>query len=98
MCITFFCLEPSTHSKIKLVLGFNRDERTHRDAIKLHQFEEDQNIYAGKDILSGGTWLGINIQTGIMVILTNYDLEHMRFGRSRGQLVYGFLKTQFVPL
>jgi hypothetical protein len=42
--------------------------------------------------------LGINIQTGIMVILTNYDLEHMRFGRSRGQLVYGFLKTQFVPL
>ncbi len=37
-------------------------------------FPEDPNIYAGKDQISGGTWLGINIKTGIMVILTNYDL------------------------
>jgi len=37
-------------------------------------FPEDTNIYAGKDSISGGTWLGVNIKTGIMVILTNYDL------------------------
>lgn len=51
------------------------------------------NIYAGRDKVSGGTWLGINISTGIMVILTNYDLEEHRIGKSRGKLVHSFLKT-----
>ena len=59
-------------------------------------FDEDKNIFAGKDMISGGTWLGINIVTGIMVILTNYDLDKERYGFSRGQLVHSFLETQFV--
>ena len=56
-------------------------------------FAEDSNIYAGKDKKSGGTWLGINIKTGIMVILTNFDLLVERYGKSRGKLVLSFLKT-----
>lgn len=56
-------------------------------------FADDQNIYAGKDKISGGTWLGVNIKTGIMVILTNYDLIVQRYGKSRGRLVMSFLKT-----
>lgn len=54
-------------------------------------YEEDPNIYAGRDIKSTGTWLGVNIKTAIMVILTNYDLPAFRPGKSRGQLVKSFL-------
>lgn len=98
MCLTFFCLEPDTCPNIKLILGFNREEQTKRNTLKLNPYEEDKNIYAGRDIISGGTWLGVNIETGLLVILTNYDLEIFRYGLSRGQLVYNFLKTSFIPL
>jgi uncharacterized protein with NRDE domain len=96
MCITFFCVEPSSNKAIKIILGFNREEQTDRKTLRLHQYEDDKNIYAGRDIISGGTWLGINIETGILVFLTNFDIETIRYGFSRGKLVYSFLKSEFV--
>ena len=60
-------------------------------------FEEDSNIYAGRDTKSTGTWLGINIKTAIMVVLTNYDLPQFRPGKSRGKLVQFFLSTASIP-
>jgi uncharacterized protein with NRDE domain len=53
-------------------------------------------VYAGRDILSGGSWLGINIKTGIMVILTNYRQFKVRVGKSRGLLVKYFLSTNYL--
>ena len=32
-----------------------------------------------------------------MVILTNYHYKHPRVGRSRGQLVYSYLSSKFIP-
>lgn len=60
-------------------------------------YDEDPNIYAGRDIKSTGTWLGVNIKTAIMVVLTNYDFPAFRPGKSRGQLVKSFLETSFIP-
>lgn len=80
-------------NKIKFVLSFNRDEQSYRQTLKMGPFAQDPNIYAGRDLKSTGTWLGINIKTGIMVILTNYDLPVFRPGKSRGQLVKSFLLT-----
>lgn len=54
-------------------------------------FQDDPNIYAGRDVVSGGSWLGINVKTGIMVILTNYKLIRPRVAKSRGLLVRFFL-------
>lgn len=96
MCVTFFCLSPSSCSAIKLILGFNRDENTERQTLPLNPFAEDSNIYAGRDLISGGTWLGVNVHTGVLAILTNYDMEHTRMGRSRGQLVQHFLSSKFI--
>ena len=95
MCVTFFCLQPKNLQKegVEFLIGFNRDEQTQRDTDPLGPFGNDPNIYAGRDKKSGGTWLGINIKTGIMVILTNYDLLVERSGKSRGKLVLSFLKT-----
>lgn len=78
------------------MIAFNRDQKSQRRTLKLGPFEDDPNIYAGRDLKSTGTWLGVNIKTGIMVILTNYDLPDFRPGKSRGQLVKSFLKTDFV--
>lgn len=64
--------------------------------MKFGPFDDDPNIYAGRDIKSTGTWLGVNVKTGIMVILTNYDLPEFRHGKSRGQLVKSFLTSNFV--
>ena len=39
--------------------------------------------------------MGINISTGIMVILTNYVDCSLRIGESRGTLVKKFLNSNF---
>jgi uncharacterized protein with NRDE domain len=46
--------------------------------------------------VSDGTWLGINIKTGIMVILTNYRLLRKRNAKSRGILVRKFLSSEYI--
>lgn len=82
---------------IKFIIAFNRDEQTERKTLKMGPFEGDPYIYAGRDAKSTGTWLGINVKTGIMVVLTNYDLPQFRAGKSRGQLVQSFLSTASIP-
>jgi uncharacterized protein with NRDE domain len=97
MCLTFFC--NCSQGSIRFVLGFNRDEQASRETLPFAPFKEDANVYGGRDPKSGGTWLGLNVKTGLLVLLTNYDLPlgAIRLGRSRGQLVYRFLSSAFVP-
>jgi uncharacterized protein with NRDE domain len=66
----------------------------------LAQFSEDPNIYGGRDLLSGGTWLGVNKKTGLLVFLTNFFVlpPYSRQGVSRGKIVSHFLNTSLVPL
>lgn len=46
---------------------------------------------------AGGTWLGVNIKTGIMVVLTNYrQYLCQRRGKSRGLLVRYFLGSGYI--
>lgn len=51
-----------------LVVAANRDESTSRAS--LAPFELKPGILAGKDLVSGGTWLGVNTQ-GLFVAVTN---------------------------
>ena len=97
MCITFFCLRPSSDPAIKLIIGFNRDEQSQRKTTPLGPFEDDKFLYAGKDIKTNGTWLGFNIKTGLMAILTNYDLTYNKNGKSRAMVVRMFLNTSYIP-
>lgn len=59
-------------------------------------FVEDSDIYAGKDVLYGGTCLGVTIYTGILVILTNFLLRHDWEGLSKGKLIHRF-RYKFCP-
>lgn len=98
MCITFFVLNPLTGEKshVEFLIAFNRDEQSHRKTIPFGSFEDDPNIYAGEDLISQGTWLGINIKTGILAFLTNFDQKEPRQGKSRGRMIKKFLKTNFL--
>ena len=87
----------SEDSPVRFVMAFNRDERSHRKTTPFGPFSEDQNILAGRDSVSGGSWLGINIKVGIIVFLTNYYDEFHQKGRSRGQMVYRLLSTSNYP-
>ena len=98
MCLTFFTIFPEdSKHPYRFVMAFNREEQTSRKTLPFGAFKEDPNILAGRDLTSGGTWLGINIKVGVVVILTNYDEEISNPRRSRGKLVYHFLSTASYP-
>ncbi|GFO63105.1 NRDE family protein [Geomonas paludis] len=84
------------HPQYRLVIAANRDEYYLRPTHPAHFWEDAPHIFAGRDLVHGGTWLGVTA-TGRIAALTNYrdpsDL-HRHGPSSRGQLVSGFLAQE----
>lgn len=80
------------HPRWQLVVAGNRDEYHARPAAPLARWDDKPHILAGRDLQSGGTWLGASEQ-GRFVVVTNlrgYGLPEK--GRpSRGALVTDLL-------
>jgi uncharacterized protein with NRDE domain len=91
MCLIVFAWRPS-HAR-PLVLAANRDEFYARPTLPLAQWEETPQVYAGRDLEAGGTWLGVNAD-GRFAALTNIRDPGQPLGRrSRGELVAHFLTS-----
>ncbi|WP_296257621.1 MULTISPECIES: NRDE family protein [unclassified Pseudomonas] len=89
MCLIVFAWRPA-HSQ-PLILAANRDEFYARPTLPLTQWEEAPQIYAGRDLEAGGTWLGVAAD-GRFAALTNIRDPGQPLGRrSRGELVAQFL-------
>ena len=90
MCLIIFSL--NQHPKYKLILAANRDEFFTRESMIAHHWEENDNIIGGKDMISQGTWLGIN-SNGRFIAITNYrDLSREnKNAKSRGYISKRFL-------
>jgi uncharacterized protein with NRDE domain len=89
MCLIVFAWRPD-HAQ-PLIVAANRDEFYARPSLPLAQWPEAPNIYAGRDLEAGGTWLGIGAN-GRFAALTNIRDPHQPPSRkSRGELVAGFL-------
>lgn len=75
-----------------LIVAANRDEFHHRPTAPLAFWPDMPGVLAGRDLQSGGTWMGVT-RDGRFAALTNYrDPSRQRDGaRSRGHLVSGFL-------
>lgn len=93
MCLIVFAYK--YHPKYPFILAGNRDEFHERPTQKLHVWEGDPEILAGKDLMAGGTWLGIN-QHGKFAALTNYrDLSNIKEPTpSRGYIVSDILQSE----
>ena len=81
-----------------LCLISNRDEFYHRPTQALFQWS-DSPVIAGKDLQSGGTWMGVTA-TGRWAVVTNFrdGRDQQSYPTSRGHLVQEFLESDLAPI
>lgn len=96
MCVAAFAWH--AHRDWPLVAIGNRDEFHERSAAALGKWDDKPGLIAGRDLQSGGTWLGVS-EAGRFVLVTNlrgYG-EPDPHKRSRGQLVTNLLAGEARP-
>ncbi len=90
MCVIYLAL--NTHNDYPLILLANRDEFYTRPSKAAGYWDDFPNIYGGRDLQGGGTWLGV-ADTGRFAAVTNYRDPSAPHGmRSRGELAAEFLR------
>ncbi|MBO1518577.1 NRDE family protein [Oceanisphaera pacifica] len=90
MCLIAFSWQPENG---RLLLLANRDEFYERPTAHAQWWTDYSDIWAGRDLQAGGTWLGVN-RAGRFAALTNIREGEVTLGkRSRGELVSGFLSS-----
>jgi uncharacterized protein with NRDE domain len=90
MCLILFSFR--AHRHFPLVVAANRDEHFSRPAAPAAFWEDLPEIYGGRDLEKGGTWMGLH-GDGRFAAITNYreGVPGPAAPRSRGELVSGFL-------
>ena len=97
MCVVALAL--NTHPKWRIILAGNRDEFHARPSAPLARWDDaDSHIIAGRDLVSGGSWLGVS-ETGRLAVVTNIrtDTSPDPTKVSRGDLVTGYLRGKGAP-
>ncbi|MBX3298676.1 MAG: NRDE family protein [Acidobacteria bacterium] len=96
MCVIYFAVD--AHRELPLVLAANRDEFYERPTAAAAIWDDAPDVFAGRDLASGGTWLGVTTG-GRFAAVTNYrDPSAPRGKLSRGMLTTDFLKSGEPPL
>ena len=79
-------------SDSSLIVAANRDERHARPAQAAHWWPDARDVFAGRDLEAGGTWLGVH-RAGRFAAVTNVrGADSARGALSRGALVRDFLR------
>lgn len=96
MCLIVFAYE--CHSTYRLILAANRDEYFARPTRPAEYWPEHPSILAGRDLRSGGTWLGLT-RRGRLAAVTNYRDPRwiVPDPPSRGLLVADYLSGDLSP-
>ena len=90
MCLILFAHK--VHPKYPLILAANRDEAYARPAAPAAFWSDHPNIYGGRDLDRGGTWLAV-ARSGRIAAVTNFRNANAprTAPRSRGELVSAYL-------
>ncbi len=89
MCLILFAWQQ--HADYPLVVIANRDEYYKRPSRDAHWWQ-DADIFAGRDLEAGGTWLGVNRRGRFAAVTNVREPGAMKPGkRSRGELPQGYL-------
>ncbi|MEQ1924124.1 MAG: NRDE family protein, partial [Pyrinomonadaceae bacterium] len=95
MCVIYIAF--GQHPDHPLILLANRDEYYARPSLAAAFWDDFPEIYAGRDLVGGGTWLGVN-KRGRIAAVTNYRDPSAPTGIiSRGQLVADYLQSSENP-
>jgi uncharacterized protein with NRDE domain len=95
MCVIYIAF--GQHPDHPLILLANRDEYYARPSLAATYWDDFPEIYGGRDLVGGGTWLGVN-QSGRVAGVTNYRDPSAPTGIiSRGQLVADYLRSNENP-
>lgn len=93
MCVLAFAWR--AHPRWPLVVAGNRDELHARPAAALARWERPDHLIAGRDLQSGGTWLGVSEQGRFAVVTNLRGYGAPEPGRaSRGALVTDLLSGE----
>jgi uncharacterized protein with NRDE domain len=79
-----------------LVVAANRDEHFSRPSAPPELLANDPSIFGGKDLVAGGTWLGVN-EYGVVAAIVNRRIEPVKpidRPRSRGLLCLDMLRAK----
>ncbi len=95
MCLILLAVD--THPLYRLIIAANRDEFYERPTAPAAFWADAPDLMAGRDLRSGGTWLGVT-RTGRIAAITNYrDPRQVKpEAPSRGDLVSSFLTGSMV--
>jgi uncharacterized protein with NRDE domain len=96
MCVVAMAWD--AHPRWRLVVAGNRDEYHARASAPLAVWEDGSGIIAGRDLVSGGSWMGVS-ESGRFAVVTNIrDADGPDPGRlSRGALVADWLAGAQLP-
>ncbi|WP_034297320.1 NRDE family protein [Herbaspirillum sp. RV1423] len=96
MCLIIFAWK--VIPGMPLIAAANRDEFYQRPASAAGWWEDRPDIYAGRDLQAGGTWLGVT-REGRFAALTNVRApsEKRPDAPTRGKLVSDYLAGDFTP-
>ena len=95
MCLIFIAYRPQ--AGLKLVIAANRDEHFTRPTAAAHFWADDPDVFAGRDLDKGGTWLGVT-RSGRFAAITNFrGAPPVANGRSRGAIAAAFLRSSAAP-
>ena len=86
------------HPEFPLVFAGNRDEAYERASAAAGFWADDPDVFGGRDLEKGGTWLGVT-RSGRLAAVTNYR-DGSASGaapRSRGELAAAFLRGTDEP-
>ena len=88
----------NAHPKWRLVAAGNRDEYHARASAPLGAWDDGSGIIAGRDLVSGGSWMGVS-QSGRFAVVTNIrDADGPDPAKlSRGALVADWLAEGKLP-
>jgi uncharacterized protein with NRDE domain len=83
---------------LPLVVAANRDEWRERPAEPAHWWPDHPQLFAGRDLQAGGTWMGVT-REGRFAAVTNFrdPADKRSTARSRGALVTDFLLGSAPP-
>jgi uncharacterized protein with NRDE domain len=88
MCLIAFANDVGDYV---LAIAANRDEDHRRATLPAHFWSDAPAVFAGRDIVAGGTWLGISTR-GRVAAVTNVR----RFPATRGKTSRGTLCREFL--